>query len=148
MPLLRTFNPGLDELLAATADVAREEEAFWQEQVAGQLRGLLLPGNPVRGGGRAASTAPGGGSCALELERLKPMSPALRRRIIRAAARSIGARVNAAETAKLMALGGFGGHPGVSGRIGSRLELSNGLKVERSAHELQFSRLAEAGPKA
>ena len=140
MPMLRAFNPGVDALLAGMADVARDEEAFWQPEVERVLRGVLLPGKPVRGGGRAASTAAGAGACALELERLKAMSAALRRRVVRAAVRSLGVRLTALETAKILALGGFGGCVGVQGRIGSRLELRDGLRVERSARELQFAR--------
>src|SRR6202789_2322347 len=37
MPMLREFNPGVDALLGRTAEVAREEEAFWQ---GGGARGL------------------------------------------------------------------------------------------------------------
>ncbi|HEY5328747.1 MAG TPA: tRNA lysidine(34) synthetase TilS, partial [Acidobacteriaceae bacterium] len=57
MPMLRGFNPGVDALLARTAEIARGEEAFWQAEVARVLPQLLLPGRPVRGGGRAVSTA-------------------------------------------------------------------------------------------
>jgi tRNA(Ile)-lysidine synthase len=44
------------------------------------------------------------------------------------------------ETAKVLALAGFGGYSGVTGKIGSRLELHGGLRVERSARELRFWR--------
>jgi tRNA(Ile)-lysidine synthase len=140
MPVLRMFNPGIDELLARTAEVARDEEAFWQGEVERSLRQVLLPGKPVRGGGRAASTAVDAATCALEIERLKAMPAALRRRVVRAAVRSLGVRLTAEETAKVLALGSFGGYDGVLGRIGSRLELREGLRVERSARELQFAR--------
>ncbi len=45
MPLLREFNPAVDSLLARTAEVAREEEAFWQAEVARVLPQVLLPAN-------------------------------------------------------------------------------------------------------
>lgn len=141
MPVLRQFNPCLDELLGRLSEVARDEEAFWKEEVDRTLRQVLLPGKPVRGGGRAASTGYGVGSAALELERLKGMPAALRRRVIRAAVRSLGVRLTGEETAKVLALGGFGGYLEITGRIGSRLELRDGLRVERSARELQFSRV-------
>ncbi|MDE1161020.1 MAG: tRNA lysidine(34) synthetase TilS [Acidobacteriaceae bacterium] len=140
MPVLRGFNPGLDGVLAGMAEVAREEEAFWAVEVERTLRAVLLPGKPVRGGGRASSTAAGSASGAVEIERLKAMPAALRRRVIRAAIRAAGVRLTAEETAKVLALGGFGGFPGVTGKIGSRLELREGLRVERSARELQWSR--------
>jgi tRNA(Ile)-lysidine synthase len=68
------------------------------------------------------------------------MPAALRRRIVRAAARSIGSRLTSEETAKVLALAGFAAFPGITGRIGSRLELREGLRIERSARELRFWR--------
>jgi tRNA(Ile)-lysidine synthase len=140
MPLLRGFNPGIDALLGRTAEIAREEEAYWRAEVARVLAQVLLPGKPVRGGGRAVGTAVGEASAAIEVERLRGMAAALRRRVVRAAARSVGARMSSEETAKVLALAGFGGYAGVLGKVGSRLELRAGLRVERTARELRFSR--------
>jgi len=151
MPLLRGFNPGIDELLARTAAIARDEEAFWRAKVARLLPQVLLPGKPVRGGGRAVSTAAGEASCAVEIARLAAMPAALRRRVVRAAARSLytegegGSRLSSDETAKVLALAGFGGDAAVTGRIGSRLELHGGLRAERSARELRFWRERQNG---
>jgi tRNA(Ile)-lysidine synthase len=149
MPLLREFNPGVDALLARTAEVAREEEAYWQAEVARVLPQVLLPGKPVRGGGRAVSTAVGEVGYAMEIERLRALPAALRRRIVRAAARKVFVEAAEAyvlsgeETAKVLALAGFGGVGGaVTGRIGSRLELHGGLRVERSAREIRLWRQA------
>jgi tRNA(Ile)-lysidine synthase len=147
MPMLREFNPGVDALLARTAEIAREEEAFWQSEVARVLPQVLLPGKPVRGGGRAVSTAVGEVGYAIEIDRLRAMPAALRRRIVRAAARKVFADAEAGyvlggeETAKVLALAGFGGVGGaVTGKIGSRLELHGGLRVERSAREIRLWR--------
>jgi tRNA(Ile)-lysidine synthase len=144
MPLLREFNPGVDALLARTAEIARDEEAFWRAEVARVLPQMLLPGKPVRGGGRAVGTGVGEASCALEIARLAAMPAAVRRRVVRAAAGTVGAtggsRLSSEETAKVLALAGFGGYAGVLGKIGSRLELGGGLRVERSARELRFWR--------
>lgn len=146
MPVLRGFNPGVDALLARTAEIAREEEAFWQAEVARVLPQVLLPGKPVRGGGRAVSTAVGEASNAVEIARLAAMPAALRRRVVRAVAGAVygevGLGLSSEETAKVLALAGFGGYARVTGRIGSRLELHGGLRVERSARELQFWRQA------
>ncbi len=75
------------------------------------------------------------------------MPAALRRRIVRAAARKIFADTDQAyvlgsdDTAKVLALAGFGGVGGaVTGKIGSRLELHGGLRVERSAREIRLWR--------
>jgi len=145
MPLLRQFNPAVDTSLAAMAGIARDEEAFWQAEVARVLPQVLLPGKPVRGGGRAVGTAVGEQSCAVELARLAAMPAALRRRVVRAVAASVGLRLNAEETAKVLALGGvapagMGCAAAVTGRVGSKLELRGGLRVERSARELRFWR--------
>jgi tRNA(Ile)-lysidine synthase len=147
MPALRGFNPGVDALLARTAEIARDEEAFWQAEVARLLPQILLRGKPVRGGGRAVSTAVGEASCSVEIVRLAAMPAALRRRVVRAVARTVGSRLSAEETAKVVALAGFGGSAStgrgaVTGKIGSRLELHGGLRVERSARELRFWRHA------
>jgi tRNA(Ile)-lysidine synthase len=139
MPLLRSFNPGVDLQLARMAAIAGDEEAYWQAELGRLLPQLLLPGRPVRGGGRAVATGVGEAGCALEIERLRPMAAAVRRRVVRAAARSVGARMSAVETARVLALAGLGREPG--GKPGSRLELAGGLRVERTARELQFSLL-------
>ena len=140
MPVLRSFNPCVDELLANMAAIARDEEAHWEAELRRLLPQVVLPGKPVRGGGRAVSTAVGEAACALEIERLKTMDAGLRRRVVRAAARSLGSRLSFEETAKLLALAGFGGYVGILGKIGSRLELRAGLRAERSARELRLWR--------
>jgi tRNA(Ile)-lysidine synthase len=149
MPMLREFNPGVDALLARTAEVAREEEAYWQAEVGRVLPQVLLPGKPVRGGGRAVNTAVGAVGYAMEIARLREMPAALRRRVVRSAARRVFAEgggelsyvLSGEETAKVLALAGFGGMGGaVTGRIGSRLELHGGLRVERSAREIRLWR--------
>lgn len=142
MPMLRAFNPEVDRGLARLAEIARDEESFWQAEVGRVLPQVLLPGKPVRGGGRAVGTVTGNASCALEVERLRAMSPALRRRVLRAAARSLGARISAEETAKLLALAGLPSqmppHPPLEPRVGARLEFGAGLRVVRTAREIQL----------
>ena len=144
MPMLRRFNPEIDASLARLAAIARDEEAFWQAELARVLPQVLLPGAPVRGGGRAVSTVVGSTAWAVEITRLAAMPAALRRRAVRAAAKSCGARLSAEETAKVLALAGLSVETSrgsrVPGRSGSRLELAGGLRVERSARELRFWR--------
>jgi tRNA(Ile)-lysidine synthase len=146
LPILREFNPSLDQTLANLAELAREEEARWEAELARILPQVLLPGKPVRGGGRAVSTAPGdGGAVAIELDRLGAFDPAMRRRVVRAAASRLGARLSFDETARLLALAGFAEDPTVASRPGSKIQLAGGLRAERSARELRLSRVA--GPK-
>jgi tRNA(Ile)-lysidine synthase len=140
MPLLRTFNPNLDQALGNVAELAREEESRWQIELARILPQLLLPGKPVRGGGRSVSTNPANSALSIEIERLRAFDPALRRRVLRAAARQLGARLSFEETARLLALCGLQSHPTVTSRNGAVLQLSNHLRAERSIRELRLSR--------
>jgi tRNA(Ile)-lysidine synthase len=147
LPQLRTYNPSLDQTLANLAELAREEESRWQTELARLLPQILLPGKPVRGGGRAVSTAPGQSQSAvsIELDRLRTLDPALRRRVLRAAARQLGARLSFDETSRLLALCGFRpypavGAPTVAARAGATLHLANNLLAERSPRELRLSR--------
>jgi tRNA(Ile)-lysidine synthase len=138
LPQLRAYNPNLDQTLANLAELAREEESRWQTELARVLPQLLLPGKPVRGGGRAVSTAPGHSAVSIELDRLRTLDPALRRRVIRAAARQLGSRLSFDETSRLLALCGFRTDPTVAARTGSNLHLSNNLRAERTPRELRL----------
>jgi len=129
LPTLATYNPQIYAQLANMATLARDEDAFWQTELARILPSLLLPGKPVRGGGRATSTHPGEASLAFEIERL-PQSPAMRRRILRAAARQLGTALNFDQTEKLMAMLGPGG--------ARRQQLTADLDAERSPRELRL----------
>lgn len=145
LPQLRTYNPSLDQTLANLAELAREEEVRWQTELSRILPQLLLPGKPVRGGGRAVSTTPGQSAVSIELDRLRALDPALRRRVLRAAARQLGARLSFDETSRLLALCGFHpyppvGAPTIVARTGAALHLANGLRADRSPRELRLYR--------
>ncbi len=151
LPILREYNPAIDTALANLAELAREEEARWQAELVRILPQLLLPGKPVRGGGRAVPTAPGEPApIALDLDRLRALDPALRRRVLRAAARRLGARLSFDDTARLLALAGLASGPdsgvdpapaaaAASSRPGARLHLAGGLRARRTARELHLS---------
>lgn len=139
MPLLRALNPSVEEGFGRMARIAREEEAYWKVEIARLLPGMILPGKPVRGGGRAVSTAVGEQTIALDLERLKAVLPAVRRRLVRAAAAQMGFRLSAEETGKLLGLAGLETVAGLRAKIGARLELRGGLRAERSARELRLA---------
>ncbi len=140
MPQLRDYNPSIDQTLANLAELAREEESRWQTELTRLLPQLLLPGKPVRGGGRAVSTTPGESAISIEIDRLRTLDPALRRRVLRAAARQLGARLSFDETARLLALCGFQPLPTVSSRPGSTLRLAANLRAERSPREIRLYR--------
>lgn len=138
LPQLREYNPSLDQTLANLAELAREEEARWQTELNRLLPQILLPGKPVRGGGRSVSTAPGQSAVAIELHRLRAFDPALRRRVLRAAARQLGCRLSFDETSRLLALCGFLTLPTVAARTGASVHLSHQLRAERSHRELRL----------
>ncbi|MGA2673301.1 MAG: tRNA lysidine(34) synthetase TilS [Terracidiphilus sp.] len=87
LPLLEGWNPRLREHLAQMAALARDEEAWWQAEVARLAPQFLLPGRPVRGGGRAA-----GNGLALDVTRLAALAPAVQRRLLRYAAMAAAER--------------------------------------------------------
>jgi tRNA(Ile)-lysidine synthase len=143
LPVLREENPSIDQTLANLAELAREEEARWNVELARLLPQMVLPGKPVRGGGRANSTQIGEQTLALELDRLRPLDPALRRRVLRAAARQLGPRLSFDETTRLLNLAGFPpsglADPTVPSKPGSKLQLSQFLLAERSPRELRLT---------
>jgi tRNA(Ile)-lysidine synthase len=131
LPLLEGWNPRLREHMAQMAALACDEEAWWQTELARLAPQLLLPGRPVRGGGRAA----GGGldsGLAIEVSRLGALAPALQRRLIRYAASQFGASLDfaATETVRSLAL---------IGHAGQKLALPHSLRAERTARELRLS---------
>ena len=137
MPLLRQFNPQADEALAHVAECARTEERFWAAELERVLPRLLLPGRPVRGGGRRATTETGDAAWAIEILRLRELEPALQRRVLRAAAERCGATLDFEATERLAAMAAGGSHAEPR-----RLSLAGGVQVERTPRELQFSSLS------
>jgi len=95
------------------------------------------------------ATAPDQAVCvSLELDRLRSFDPALRSRVVRAAARSLGVRLSFDDTARLLAVAGFNpdsdlspeAPPFAKARLAARLDLPDGLRAQRTARELQLSR--------
>jgi tRNA(Ile)-lysidine synthase len=136
LPQLREFQPRIAEQLSRMAAVARDEEAWWARELERILPGLILPGKPVRGGGRANSTRPGEAGVAMELERLRALDPAFERRVLRAAAGQLGFALSFDQTEELRALTAAQQGAGKRGRV----ELGAGLTAERTARELRLVR--------
>jgi tRNA(Ile)-lysidine synthase len=127
LPLLENWNPRLRAHLAQMAELARDEEAWWQSELARLAPQLILPGRPVRGGGRAASEG-----LAIDVTRLTALVPALQRRLLRHAAEQLGTAPDFAATEALRTLA-------LSGRAGQKRELAQGLRGERTHRELRLS---------
>ena len=127
LPQLETWNPRLREHLAQMAELARDEESWWQAELARIAPQLILPGRPIRGGGRAA-----GGELAIEVSKLAAQSVALQRRLLRHAAQKMGAAPDFASTEALRVLA-------LAGRAGQKCELAQGLRAERTHRELRLT---------
>jgi tRNA(Ile)-lysidine synthase len=134
LPTLLEYNPRLQENLANLSATARDEEAYWQAELADLLPMILLPGKPVRGGGRSSSTLPGETSLSIEVERLRSLHPAKRRRVLRAAVGRLEAKLGFEHTEILLNMCGFG-----TGKAPTRFDMPNGLRAERSSRELRLS---------
>ncbi len=134
LPLLRTFNPQIAAQLARLATISTDEESYWQGELNRLLPLLLLPGKPVRGGGRSSSTYPEAETVAMEHARLRNLHPAVARRVLRAAARRLAARLNFEHTEQLLAMA----H--AEGARGSKLDLAGGITVERGLREIRLTR--------
>jgi tRNA(Ile)-lysidine synthase len=131
LPLLEGWNPRLRVHLAQMAELARDEEAWWEAELSRIAPQLILPGKPVRGGGRA-----GGAGLAIDLSRFAALATALQRRLLRHAAGQLGAAPDFAATEALRTLA-------LNGRSGQKRELE-GLHAERTLRELRL----EIGPVA
>jgi tRNA(Ile)-lysidine synthase len=133
--------------MAQMADVAREEEAWWEIELGRVATQLLMAGKPVRGGGRASwsptlsaaraermgrpkSQADEG--LAIDVTRFGALAAALQRRLLRHAAEQLGESIDFAGTEELRMLA-------LSGRAGQRRELANGLRGERTPRELRLT---------
>jgi tRNA(Ile)-lysidine synthase len=127
LPLLEGWNPQLREHLAQMAELARDEEMWWQGEMARLAPQLVLPGRPVRGGGRAAEDGLG-----LDVTRLAALAPAVQRRLLRYAAEQLGTAPDFAATEALRTLA-------LTGRAGQKCELAQGLRAERTPRELRLT---------
>ena len=134
LPQLEGWNPQLREHMAQMAELARDEEAWWQTELARLAPQLLLPGRPVRGGGRAAADS-SGQNLSIDASRLAALAPALQRRLLRFAAEQLGAAPDFVATEALRALA-------LTGRAGRKCELAQGLRAERTHRELRLTVVA------
>jgi tRNA(Ile)-lysidine synthase len=135
LPILREYNPAIDRALANLAELAWEDEAKWQAELTRILPQVLLPGRPARGGGRTVSTAAGEASVAIEVERLRGLDRPTLRRVLRAAARQVGVRLNFSDTARLLEV-----VSAPASRGSAKLNLSGGLVAERTPREVRLAR--------
>jgi tRNA(Ile)-lysidine synthase len=130
LPELEQWNPRIREHLANMAGLARDEESYWQAEVARLAPQLLLTGRPVRGGGRAGSDA---STVAIDVVRLAAQPAALQRRLLRHAVATFCVSLGFDATESLYQLA-------MQGRSGQQLALPGQLAAERTPRELRISR--------
>ncbi len=138
LPILKEYNPQIVSQFGHIASIARDEDAYWRKELERLLPSLLLPGKAVRGGGRASSTHPGEASVGMEVQKLQSLHPALRRRVLRAAAEQLGCALNFDQTELLLAMCG--------NKAGRREMLNVRLRAERTPRELRLIRLEVSLP--
>lgn len=129
LPQLETWNPQLRQHLAQMAELARDEQAWWQTDLDRLASQVVVRGRPVRGGGRATTDAEG---IALDLTRLADEPVAIQRRLVRYAAAQLGSAPNFAATEALRSLA-------MVGKAGQKLELAGGLRGERTHREMRLT---------
>jgi len=113
--LERTLNPRLKETLAETAEIARSEEEYWQAEVERVMPGMWEAGSR-------------------RLTGVHGLPLALQRRVVRAAAESIGMRLEFRQVDEILGQGGLVGPP---------VGLPGGWLVARGKDRLEFIRSAK-----
>lgn len=138
LPVLTEYNPQIVAQLGHIATVARDEDVYWRKELDRILPSLLLPGKAVRGGGRATSTHPDEASMGIEIEKLRSLQPALRRRVLRAAAERVGCSLDFDQTELLLAM--------CEKKAGHRETLASNIYAERTPRELRLVRREREEP--
>jgi tRNA(Ile)-lysidine synthase len=129
LPELEGWNPQIRKQLAQMAELARDEEGWWQSEIARLAPQMLLSGRAVRGGGRVGADD---GGVALDVVRLGVQPPALQRRLLRDAAARLGVSLDFDGVESLLRLV-------TEGRAGQRLSLTGMLGAERTPREIRLS---------
>jgi tRNA(Ile)-lysidine synthase len=128
LPELEGWNPQVREHLANMAELARDEEAWWDAEIERLAPQLLLTGRPVRGGGRASG---GDAGIAVDIVRLAAQPVSLQRRLLRYSAAKLGVSLefDAVQTLRQLAL---------NGRAGQKISLPGPITAERTPRELRL----------
>jgi tRNA(Ile)-lysidine synthase len=139
LPSLREYNPQIVRILGRVAANAGAEEAHWRKELARWMPQLVMPGEPVRGGGRANRR--GVTAVGIDLARLRSLDLGLRRRILRAAAEECGVALDFDATERLLNMIDPGRRTTHGANPPQRLDLGAGIRVVRSARELRLERV-------
>lgn len=132
LPLLETYNPRLVEHLAATAEMAQDEEHYWSRRAAELLSQAECRGGPPCPPASAEQAKSAGSILKLSLARFVQLDRAEQRRLLRAALARAG-HSRRLEWAHVEALR----HLAVAGQSGQRVQLP-AVEVVRVFDSLEF----------
>jgi tRNA(Ile)-lysidine synthase len=138
LPLLeRDFNPAIRQTLADLAELAQAEDDYWSNELSSLLPRLVHEGKPSRSGRNSSGNAKG--VLALDLSALRSLPLAIRRQAIQQTAVRCGVLLEFKHIQQVTALA-------EQGKPGAKLALPDGLAVNRTAREIQFSRNMQETP--
>lgn len=134
LPLLqRDYNPAIRQTLADLADVAREEEAYWQKELPGFMARLVRSGKPSRSGRSNRQQL----VQALDVAAFQTLPLAIQRRLLRTIGDQFRVALEFKHIQELLAFA-------AEGKTSKALKLPGGLEAHRSHRELQISHGAES----
>jgi tRNA(Ile)-lysidine synthase len=124
------FNAGIKQTLADLAEIAREEAAYWDAEVASLITRLVRPGKPSRSGRNTSGEA--GGVLAIDLKAFQMLPVAIRRHALHAFARRLAVGLEFKHIQQLLDL--------FQEKASSkRLVLPGGHVAVRTFREVQFT---------
>ena len=128
--LARDFNPQIAETLGRTAEVLTADEEYLHAETQRLLPLLVLPGKPVRGGGRAATED----GVAIDVQKLLAHPLAIRRRVLRSVAETLGVHLDQQQVEDALALA-----------PNQKLQISADWRIQRTPREIRFEKEAAKG---
>jgi tRNA(Ile)-lysidine synthase len=131
MPVLRQLNPNLDQVLSDTAEIAREEEIWWNQQTSAAQKGLWSPQGPRSSGSRPPLK--------MRVDVLLAQPQALQRRLIRMLLEAPDLHLDFDHVEAVLALAAS--EPTRHEKV---LDLPNGCEAVRQDQELWFRRRSQA----
>ncbi|HLJ88003.1 MAG TPA: tRNA lysidine(34) synthetase TilS [Candidatus Angelobacter sp.] len=142
LPMLeRDFNPGVKERLAEMAEIARDEERYWDAELEKMLPRVVRTGKPSRSG--RTNTQPGGAAShapvmAVDLAIFVDLPAALQRRVLHTIGKKLGLALEFKHVEELL---GLARQP----RRGKGLSLPGGFSATCTFREMQIE---QKDPKA
>jgi tRNA(Ile)-lysidine synthase len=139
LPLLeREFNPAIRQTLADLAELAQAEDEYWTNELSSLLPRLVHEGKPSRSGRSLSGESKN--VLGLDLSALQRLPLALLRQAIYETAKRLGVSLEFKHIQQLTMLAEHE-------KPGKKMALPGALVANRTARELQFSRLSQESPK-